>query len=155
MRTICTRNFGYYEPGFYRQLANIGQNGNNYFNHCSLTPKRKISLAVIGKKLNYFIVKKVLSQFQGLDAIRGRIEISNEQCNSLLALFQVSGKFKHFPGLVDKLKIATRLIKSNKFILITQLQIKVIRKPKVVYCDGTKTVTLNDGYFLHFKLKKK
>ncbi len=153
MRSIVTRNFGNYEPGFYRRLANTGFDKNDLFQSSS-TAKRKASFLVVGKKLNYCVVKMVLNQSDGLETIRGCIGISNEQCNALSSFYQLSGKFKYFPGLAEKLKIATRIIKVNRSIRITQLQVKVVRKPKVVFCDGEKIITLNDGYSLHFMLKK-
>ncbi len=137
---IHTRNDGFSEPGFYQRLLKGECTSTctySRFNPSvfSVQSKRtyKPCWSGLDCKINYCVVRKLISRRYGLNSIRCQIDITNRQYNLLLSKFAVTGKFKHFHGFVPKMSIVTTVYFGARSIRIdeTTIQIKVISKPKV------------------------
>jgi hypothetical protein len=153
-----TRYNGYFEPGFYK-YKNMLNNKMPVENVSNQLSKRKNNnnLLVIGRKLNYYIVKELIANKHGLNTVRCSFDITNQQYNLLSHHFKISGKFKHFPGIFEKMNIDKKIYFNKKSVKIiaNSLQLKSIKKPKLTYSIGDKSKTLNDGRSLHLMFKRR
>jgi hypothetical protein len=132
-----TRYNGFFEPGFYKNMLTNKVLVENRPNQLSKRKNNNNNLLVIGRKLNYYIVKELIADKHGLNTVRCSFDITNQQFNMLSHHFEISAKFKHFPGIFEKMNIDKKIYfkKKSVEIIADSLKLKSIKKPKTHIFD--------------------